>query len=325
MQPLAKRPPTSSPAPASIDPAQMLLKAIERHMVIADDSQAQRFRAELSRLAGTTDLRIRPHDVAGLLENYAKETNQLIGQQRLGTMQLVSELNAGVAALPEPPATQFQEIEEQLDAISDLDDLEEVRKKVRENLNLLRSGMLKQSQQFGCVVSEAIERWRASQQVGSKPASSAGALHAPDPLTGLPGRDYAQSELTRTLVQFPNCQIAFFVVRRLNVINAKFGFSRGDEVLLKVVQMLAQALPDFSNMFRWSPCAFLIITSPNMSPDTVRNQVQVVEYQRMTPTLEWEGKSAMVSVGIEWKVMSVGEFLEPDLLFQRLDSLASGG
>ncbi len=322
MQPIAKRPPASSSAPANLDPAQMLLKAIERHMVIADDSEAQRFRTELSRLAGTVDLRMRADDVAGLLENYAKETNKLIGQQRLGTMQLVSELSAGVAALPEPSAAQFQEIEEQLDAISDLDELEEARDKIREGLGLLRNGMLKQRQQFGGVVSEAIERWRASQQVGSK---SAGPTHAPDPLTGLPGRDYAQSELARTLVQFPNCQIAFFVVRRLNLINAKFGFSRGDEVLLKVVQMLAQALPDFSNMFRWSPCAFLIITSPNMSPDKVRNQVQMVEYQRMTPTLEWEGKSAMVSVGIEWKVMSVGEFHEADSLFQRLDSLASVG
>lgn len=320
MQPIAKRPPASSPSPASLDPDQMLLKAIERHMVIADDSAAQRFRTELSRLAGTADLRMRADDVAGLLENYTKETNQLIGQQRLGTMQLVSELSAGVVALPEPPSTQFQEIEEQLDAISDLDDLEEARDKIRDGLGLLRNGMLKM-QEFGGVVSEAIERWRASQQVGSK---SAGVAHAPDPLTGLPGRDYAQSELARTLVQFPNCQIAFFVVRRLNLINAKFGFSRGDEVLLKVVQMLAQALPDFSNMFRWSPCAFLIITSPNMGPDTVRDQVQMVEYHRMTPTLEWEGKSAMVSVGIEWKVMSVGEFNETDSLFQRLDSLASG-
>jgi GGDEF domain-containing protein len=322
MQPIAKRPPASSPAPASLEPVQMLLKAIERHMVIADDSAAQRFRTELSRLAGTADLRMRAENVAGLLENYTKETNQLIGQQRLGTMQLVSELNAGVAALPEPPAPQFQEIEEQLDAISDLEDVEAARDTIREGLGLLCSEMRKQMQEFGRVVSEAIERWRASQQIGSK---LAGVAHAPDPLTGLPGRDYAQSELARTLVQFPNCQIAFFVVRRLNLINAKFGFSRGDEVLLKVVQMLAQALPDFSNMFRWSPCAFLIITSPNMGPDTVRDQVQMVEYHRMTPTLEWEGKSAMVSVGIEWKVMSVGEFQEPDSLFQRLDSLASGG
>jgi len=322
MHSIAKHPPANSQPPAT-EPIARLLQAIERNLVIADDSDAQRFRGEFSRLASVPDLEKRVEAFAGLLETYAKETNRSIGQQRLGVMQLVSELNAGVAALPEPSSAQFQGIEDRLAAIANLDDLGAARESILAALALIRTGALKQTQAFEALVSGAVERWRTSQQLGSKPAAYSSAAVTPDPLTGLPGRATAQSELTHTLVQFPSCQIAFFVIKRLNLINAKFGFSRGDEVLLKVVQTIAQELPDFNNMFRWSTCAFLIITSPNMSQDRVRSQVQMMELLKMTPTLQWEGKSAMVSVGIDWKVISLREFQEPDALFQRLDGLAS--
>jgi GGDEF domain-containing protein len=148
-------------------------------------------------------------------------------------------------------------------------------------------------------------------------------VYTPDQLTGLPARAYAEAELARAHGQSPDCYLALFIVKRLALINAKFGYSRGDQVLLKVVVHLAQSLPEFNNLFRWAPCAFLTMAPLNTSYKDLRAKIQIIELTRMTPTLEWEGRSAMVPVVIDCRIVSVKDFGTPSDLFLRLDTLAT--
>ncbi len=160
----------------------------------------------------------------------------------------------------------------------------------------------------------------------ARPSGSAqvsGLAYAADQLTGLPSRAYAEAELVRAHGQPEDYYLALFMVKRLALINAKFGFSRGDQVLLKVVVHLAQAMSDFNNLFRWAPCAFLTLAPPSTSFKELRGKVQLVELTRMTPTLEWEGRSAMVPIAIDCRILSVKDFGTPSDLFLRLDTLAA--
>ena len=253
----------------------LLVKAIERHLVIVDEKDAEEFRAGLCRLEDglheSVETRVRVDAVVKLLTNYATRTNQVIGRQRAELSQLTSDLSAGSIGLQ-----------------------------------------------------GAVERLRACQEhIDGERSLGSPSVYATDPLTGLPGRAYAQNELARTHAQHPDCLIAFFVVKRLSLINAKFGFSRGDQVLLKVVQSLAQMMPDYNNLCRWSPCSFLIITSPLVTPAELRGHVHDIELLRMTPTLEWEGHSALVPIAMDCRAMSLREFGSPDLLFRKLDGIAS--
>jgi GGDEF domain-containing protein len=155
------------------------------------------------------------------------------------------------------------------------------------------------------------------------PPRGSGPDYTPDQLTGLPSRASAETELVRAHAQSEDCYLALFVVKRLALINAKFGYSRGDQVLLKVVVHLAQAMSDFNNLSRWAPCAFLTVAPPNTSFKELRGKVQLVELTRMTPTLEWEGRSAMVPVAIDCRIVSVKDFGTPSDLFLRLDTLSA--
>lgn len=159
----------------------------------------------------------------------------------------------------------------------------------------------------------------------SEPDLRTTTIPAPDPLTGLQTRVYAEIELARRHSDPEDCYIALFVVKRLALINAKFGYSRGDQVLLKVVKHLAQSLPEFQNLFRWAPCAFLTIAPPNMTFKEMQSRIQPIELTRLTPTLEWEGRSAMVPVAIDCRILSAKDFSTSGELFLRLDTVATDG
>jgi GGDEF domain-containing protein len=148
-------------------------------------------------------------------------------------------------------------------------------------------------------------------------------VHVADALTGWASRAYAEFELGRALGQSDDCFLALFIVKRLALINARFGYARGDQVLLKVVVHLAQSLPGYDKLFRWSPCAFLAVAPPATSYKDFRGRIQVIELTRLTPTLEWEGRSAMVPVIIDCRIISAKDFGTASDLFLRLDTLAA--
>jgi GGDEF domain-containing protein len=215
-------------------------------------------------------------------------------------------------------------MEEHIKAISPEDNLEVVKARLQADVAVARAEVLQERQSISALFAKVTSKLDLPgvPPLGER-SPPAGPVYTPDPLTGLPARSYAEAELARAHAQFPDCYLALFVVKRLALINAKFGFSRGDQVLMKVVLHLAQSLPEFSNLFRWAPCAFLTVAPPNTSFKDLRARVQIIELTRMTPTLEWEGRSAMVPVVIDCRIVSVKDFETPSELFLRLDTLAS--
>ncbi len=178
-----------------------------------------------------------------------------------------------------------------------------------------------QANQAGAVVDPDIQ----SAGTGSGEAPSTARVYTPDPLTGLSSRGHAEVELRAAHAESPDRYMALFVVKRLALINAKFGYSRGDQVLVKVVAHLRLSLPEFDNLFRWAPCAFLTLAPANTSYKELRAKIQIIELTRLSPMLEWEGHSAMVPVVIDCRIVSAKDFGTPSDLFLRLDTLAADG
>ena len=177
--------------------------------------------------------------------------------------------------------------------------------------------VLEARQQLGALLSGVI-----SQVAGEAPQPRA-PVYTLDPLTGLPSRARAEADLREVHTQCQDCFLALFVVKRLALINAKFGYARGDDVLKKVVLHLSQSLQESGNLFRWAPCAFLTLAPEHTSYKELRSKIQMIELARLTPTLEWEGRSAMVPIFIDCRIVPVKEFSSASDLFLRLDTLAS--
>jgi GGDEF domain-containing protein len=313
---------------ALVECLSILLKAIERNVVVADDNDAKEFRSQIAALhQRCTNPQDTPDAIDGAadtLKTYVQRANQLIGRQRSGLMMLVSELTTAMAALPDVQRSseRLSALEEQIAAASTSGDLQASKARIQEFLALARLELLKPKQQISDLISGAISGVRKCQE--QLPCPPAGpSVHTPDPLTGLPGRAYTEAELVRLHAQYPDCHVAIFVLKRLHLLIAKFGFSHSDELLLRFVQHLAQAMPDFNGLSRWAPAAFLVITPASVSFREVRMKVQAVELQRITTTLEWSGRSALVPIALNSRVVPLRDSASPDDLFRTLDAFVA--
>jgi GGDEF domain-containing protein len=290
-----------------------LLRGIQNHALTADGSDGQAFRRELGALAnqfrGKSNAQQVVDSAVEILDKYGARANQ---RQKSGLLTAPAELSEAVQTLPaiQRPAERFSRLEEQINAISANDDLNVVKARLREELAAARAESLQEGQ-------------AAPGHVAGEIARPADIVHTPDQLTGLPSRASAEVELARAHGHSEDCHLALFILKRLALINAKFGYSCGDQVLRKVVLHLSQMMADFDTLYRWAPCAFLTVAPPNTSCKELRGKVQLIELTRMTPTLEWEGRSAMVPMAIDCRIVSVKDFETPHDLFLRLDTLAN--
>ncbi len=235
-----------------------------------------------------------------------------------------AELANAIQALPglQGNVERWNRVEQQIKAISSRDDLEVTKARLCADVAVARAEALQERQKISTLFSGALAKLEvpAAGDILASPEESGAKL---DQLTGLPTRAYAEAELARLHGEDSDTYVTLFVVKRLALINAKFGYARGDQVLMKVVAHLAQALPDFRHFFRWAPCAFLTLAPPDTTYKELRSKVQMIELARLAPTLEWEGRSAMVPVAMDCRILSVKDFTAPSDLFARLDTLAS--
>jgi GGDEF domain-containing protein len=303
MQPTSKQPPSKPSEQVPLeDCLRILLRGIQNHPVVAEGTDGQEFRAQLAalegQLQGNASARHVVDSAVEVLSKYEAQANEVIARQKSGLTVAVERWNT---------------VEEQIKAISSQEDLEAAKARLLEQITSARAEVL---EAVGNPDSHASGR-------AIEPSRTSAGVHVVDALTGWASRAYAELELARALGQPDDCFLALFIVKRLALINAKFGYSRGDQVLLKVVVHLGQSLPGFDKLFRWSPCAFLAVAPPETSYKDLRARVQVIELTRLTPTLEWEGRSAMVPVVIDCRIVSVKDFGTASDLFLRLDTLAA--
>ncbi|HEX5230472.1 MAG TPA: diguanylate cyclase [Bryobacteraceae bacterium] len=257
-----------------------------------------------------------------LLRKYSSQASENLAQQKNGLSLAAAELAGALESLPalQGNAERWNRVEAEIKAISSSDDLEVVKAKLCADVAVARAEALQERQKIGTKFSGILEKLDSA--IGPRTIAESAAPMT-DPLTGLPARAFAEAELARLHSQPSECYMALFVVKRLALINARFGYARGDEVLLKVVAHIRELLPEFKTLFRWAPCAFLTVAPSNFSYKDLRSKVQIIEVARMTPVLEWEGRSAMVPVAMDCRLVSAKDFNTSPDLFLRLDTLAA--
>lgn len=343
MQPSFKPPPPKRAAVQTEDYLWALLREIQNHPALAEGAPGRQLSAELAALQTRFQ---EPDNAAGLVEAAVAMLKKHGAQTKVAMDLQKSEIAAATTQLSDvmkalPSAQSFEErlsvIEQQIESMSP-ETLDNSKARLRANIAAARTESVAERQKISELLSGTASKLEASSSEGAgesaagQPGSltgeagyAGGTAYAPDPLTGLPARAYAEIELSRALNESDDRYAALFIVKRLALINAKFGYKRGDQVLLKVVTHLTQSLPEFNKLFRWAPCAFLTLAPPKTTYKEMRAKLQIVELTRLAPTLEWEGRSAMIPVALDCRVISIKDFGNPSDLFLRLDSLATDG
>jgi GGDEF domain-containing protein len=336
MQPVTKQPLSKPDGQVSLEDCLLtLLRGIQNHLVIADSLGGQKCRKDLaaleSRFPGKENAGLLVESALEILDKYGSQAMETNARQKSGLGSAAADLAGAMKALAEMQGSvdRWNRVEEQIKAISSEDNLELVKARLCADVAAARAEALLERQKMGALFAAIPGKLElppneVRADLDASPAlRPESAVYAADPTTGLPSRASAEAELRHVHGHSPDGLLVLFIVKRLALINAKFGQSRGDHVLLKVVTYLAQSLSDFNNLFRWAPCALLTLAPPKTSLKTLRAKVLIIEATRLTPTIEWKGSSAIVPVSVNCRIVALKDFSTPSELFLRLDTLAT--
>jgi hypothetical protein len=309
----------------------LLLRGIQNHPVVAEDADSQGFRNALAALehqfTGKENAHHTVESAVAILEQYNGHANEIVARQKADLAKASADLTAAASGLATAQSTaeRLLSIEKQIGALSTLDDLGTVKARLISEVTTARTEALHEQKKVSDLISGTINQLTAAPEpaANNHVAHVVGPAYVTDPLTGLQPRAQAEDELRHAHELPIDSYLAIFVIKRLALINSKFGFARGDQLLVKIVSQLSQSMPEFNNLFRWAPCAFVVLAPPGTAYRELRAKVQVIEVTRMTPTLEWQGRSAMVPVALDCRVISVRDFGTVSELFLRLDNFAA--
>jgi diguanylate cyclase (GGDEF)-like protein len=196
--------------------------------------------------------------------------------------------------------TRLREIEGQLEKASEIQDVRMLKLRMEQCLESIREEAQKQKAESSRIV-EGLQNDILQTQDRMRPL----ALSLPDPVTGLPARVDAETALAEAASGAAQSFVVLLAVDRVELINGRFGFAAGDEVLRLYLEALRTRLSPTDRIFRWSGPAFVVLLERPNRLESVRDQFRSVVPVKMEKTIHASNRTAMVSISATWTVFSV--------------------
>jgi diguanylate cyclase (GGDEF)-like protein len=164
-----------------------------------------------------------------------------------------AQIVAGLCCASDHCVERLDEIERQIEETSAIEGARVLRFQLTECLQKLREEAWRQRDQM----SQALGRLEGQLEIaqGARPDLPP----ALDKLTGLEMRDSAEQALAAAMERGGPSYAALFVVDRLHLINAQFGYTTGDQILRTVGGHLRSRLLPQDLLYRWTGPAFVAV------------------------------------------------------------------
>lgn len=182
----------------------------------------------------------------------------LCGQKQPSTEVLNTAVQAAqnLCLASEHFTQRLSEIEDQIEDACNIDAVRVMRFRLTEYLQQLRDQTLRPRGKMAEALAELREQLEIANGMRSQKTSAAA---APDTLTGLQARGCAERALAAALDAGLPAYAVLFVVDRLHLINARYGYSTGDQILRVVCDHLASGVSPGDRLFRWTGPAFVAL------------------------------------------------------------------
>ena len=168
-------------------------------------------------------------------------------------------------------AARLDQIEEQMEETSALEGVRVLRFRLEECLQTLRNETRREREEMSQTFA------RLQRQVTATEAGDGDdAMLAPeiDKVSGLEMRESAEHALAIAVERGGVSYAALFVVDRLHLINAQFGYATGDRILREFCEHLRSSLLPADQLFRWTGPAFLAVIGRSEAPTEVEADIQ---------------------------------------------------
>jgi GGDEF domain-containing protein len=322
-------------AEALLRMARLLVQGIELHAVKGDAADYDKFRADMRQVQETLVERPAPSEVlvmAGAvvktMEEYNSRTFKFLHAQSTELQTVVAMLTKTMTALAvgsEASVMRLQAVERQLHKASMIEDFQTARLRLSECLEGVRTEIVLQKEEAARTVSEMKSELARSQERVASSAPGSQGPRAQDAVTGLPQRPDAEAALLEAARQNRRAYAVIFSIERLELINSRFGYAAGDQVMVLFSQHLAQNLSRSDQLFRWSGPAVLALLERDGTLKQVREEVARITAQRLEKTVTVGTRSVLLPVCASWTIFPVAEVRPVQLLFHQLDQFVQGG
>lgn len=183
----------------------------------------------------------------------------------------VAQTVSHICSASDDCATRLDRIEEQIEEAAGLEGVRVLRFQLEECLQMLREETRRQR--------EDISRTIVRLQKGIELAQAGDAEDATlppeiDKVSGLEMRASAERAMAAASERGGVAYAALFVVDRLHLINAQFGYATGDRILREFCEHLRRSLTPEDQLFRWTGPAFLAVIECSEAPAEVEAEIQ---------------------------------------------------
>jgi GGDEF domain-containing protein len=291
--------------------AWLLLEAVACHAVESDPVEREAFQTCLREIV--TKMEQSNNEAAMLvvtgeaiksIETYNRGVQRALGSQIKELQSIASlftrsmlQVSKGTAG----SAAKLRQIERQIEKSSKTGDLRVLRSQLEESLGVICEEAAAQERRSEEVVGQLREAM-------SRPETAAVLSEAVadlDMTTGLPNHRAAEQAIRSAIISRTTTYVVLFSVERVEVINARFGFSVGDRILMLFGQHLAQRLANSDRLFRWRGPGFLALVDRSGPETSIRAEIARMVSMRMEHEIELGDRSVLLPISASWMLTSV--------------------
>jgi len=320
----------------------LLMQGLEMHTFKADEADFVRFQRSVQEVQAAWAKTPSPSDVllstGALLKAYEEYNHQVkafVAMQAGELQNMVSLLTKAVTSVgqaSDKSVNRLQIIERQLHKATMGEDYRDLKLRLQECLSNLQQEIEHQKVTAAEVAAmqpppSAFSRSDAALD-GDIPAALL-PLAPPgdtgvDKVTGLPSRPIAEALLTACREQNRCAYAAVFVLERFALINARYGYAIGDELLAYLAEEMAHVFSRAEGMFRWCGPAVVGVMERKEPAADVRNEIsRIITSRKLSKTAQSHGRTVLLPVALSWGFFPVLEEQSTRRLIARIDAVVS--
>jgi GGDEF domain-containing protein len=285
-----------------------LLEKIGAHAVRGDGSEYEAYvnnldhiRDAVANVSTPESLLVTIGSAVQAMADHKQRVGKFIQRQRSEIQTMVSMLTETVVTLGGDNtrhAQSVQEISARLESAVALEDLQELKTRLRQCLQDFREETVKQKSQMEGVITtlqHEVERGTATVEAGLEI----------DPATGLPGQMAAEAAMFDALKAGKRVYVATVVVNRMQSVNARFGYQVGDQVLSACKENIEKQLLPGDQMFRWSGPAMILLMERADTLEVVRGQLKRFLDARIEETYSMGSRAVLLPITMAWSAFKL--------------------
>jgi diguanylate cyclase (GGDEF)-like protein len=301
----------------------LLLQGMVLHSMEGDPVDYARFRDSVARVERRLDEEIQATELVELsksalqaLENYNRLTNQYLRQQSAEFLSMVRMLTSTVSAITaagDANVRQLQEIEKQVAAAREIEDVRQIRVRLSDCLDGIRRETARQRADTARTAEDLMRGLEAA-----KAGPSADASGAPDPVTGLPPRRLAEEAFARAGQEESQAYVLAVVIDRIQVLNKRFGYEVGDEIMRYFAGFLKSQLQSKDLLFRWTGPTLAGLLYRVNRLERVRDEVGRFMELKYEHTVRTASRTILLPISARWALFPM--MAAPRLLTQKIEN-----